>query len=585
MAVIAIGMSSSVALPSLAQDAGPAVTASRQVNRDLAPARNHFGQHILVDPTDHDTVVIVDQDLTTSAGGCPVHVSRDRGRTWTTRRAEPKAPGYGSCTRPTFGPSLDARFAPDGTLFVMAAGSETGSGRGPTDPYMARSSDLGETWEFTIIAKGSDQYEFTKRDGSKVSDVARYNRLRMAVHPSDSSKVYAGIMVSPAELPTSDVPLRSLVAASTDGGRTFGPMVDIFGTIAVEEIFGSDVPSLAVDGDGNVYAVTKERPPAPPPAATPPVAPTPAMPGVTTTTTQQGPRGAGCPPVPPNPPASPPTTQAVPETAPQLGGPGAGDRLLFAKSTDGGRTWEGRSIEETVAVCRFCLTTPEAAVDPTNGNVYVVFEASLDPPPRPRDNREIWFMRSTDGGRNFSDKVRLNDDIDRDRNPNYNQLFPGISVAPNGRVDVAWHDFRTDKLYNPDGRGYSNLAGETCWDVFYTFSTDGGGTWAESNLRISDRSMNKDEGYAVNTKYDVRGPIGIASTDDVTYIAWGDSRAGRPAAPAQDAYFSTVIHDLDLASEPTVKASSVVLGGAIGLVVAGLAVLVAAVVRRRSPTG
>ena len=550
-----------------------------QVNREIVPNRSHYGQQLLVDPRDSKTLVIVDNDLASSAGACPVYVSQDGGRSWATRRTEPKAPGYGSCTRPTFGPSLDAEFGSDGELYVLAAGSETASGRGTTDVYLARSADLGDTWQFTTIVKGTDQIDFTKPDGSKAKDTVRYNRLRLAVHPTDPKRIYAGIMSSPATLPTSDHPLRAHVAVSTDGGRSFGALVDIFKDVPPDEIFGADVPSLAVDREGAIYAFTKERPPAPPTAPSPPPTPTPAdTPTATTTTSIPPASGAGCPPTPARTgPVTPPTTQLPPDTPAVLGKAGAGDRLLFAKSTDGGVSWQGRPIDDEVAVCRFCLTTPEAAVDPDSGSVYVVFEASLSPPPTPRDDRNIYFMASSDGGQTFTTKTQLNDDVDPNRKPNYNQLFPGISIAPNGRIDVAWYDFRTDALFNPDGRGFSNLSGEVCWDAFYTFSTDGGSTWAPDNIRVSDRSMNRDEGISVNPKYDARGPFAVASTDEVAHFAWGDSRAGSPGVPIQDVYFTSVLHELPEADDGgggAIRATSVVLGTGIGLLLGGVIVFV-----------
>ncbi len=579
------------AVPALGQDAGggagPLVTPAVQVTPDFRPGRSHGYQQLLVSPKDENTLLIIESDLTDSKGDCPVHVSLDRGRTWGTRKAQPKPDEYGSCTRPTFGPPIDAAFASDGTLYFIGSGSETASNRGPTDVYVARSSDLGETWSFTTVVQGEKEYEFTKADGTKQKDTGRYNRLGMTVHPSDPNRVYAGLMISAGTPGVENLPLRSLVSVSTDGAKTFGPAVDIFGSVPHDQIFGSDVPSLAVDRDGVIYAFTKERPPAPPSPASPPPPTPPAAPGGIgapdpTPTTQAPVRGAGCPPSPQGPPASPPTTQKPPENPPVPGRVGAGDRLLFAKSTDGGKTWEGRSIEDSVAVCRFCLTTPEAAIDPGTGTVYVAFESSDSPPPTPRDDRNIWFMASSDGGKTFSKRVQLNDDVDPQRKPNYNQLSPGISVAPNGRIDVAWYDFRTDAIYNPDGRGYSNLAGETCWDVFYTFSTDGGRTWVRRNVRVSDRSMNRREGYALNSDYDVRAALGVASTDDAAYVAWPDSRSGQPDVPSDDTYFASVVHAAPEQDEPAVKASSLALGGAIGLLVAGLAALVGSAVVRRS---
>ncbi len=139
-------------------------------------------------------------------------------------------------------------------------------------------------------------------------------------------------------------------------------------------------------------------------------------------------------------------------------------------------------------------------------------------------------MKSTDGGTTWSKRVQLNDDIDPNRRPNYDQFFPGISVAPNGRVDVAWWDFRTDALYNPNGNGNTTRRDQTCFDIYYTSSSDAGATFAK-NSRISDRSMNQNEGYAMNLIADLRGPIGVASTNEEAFVTWNDSRNGTVELP------------------------------------------------------
>ena len=116
-------------------------------------------------------------------------------------------------------------------------------------------------------------------------------------------------------------------------------------------------------------------------------------------------------------------------------------------------------------------------MDPRTGAVYVVFEHSDAGPPTPGEDRNIFFMASADGGETFKKRMRLNDDFDLDRThkPGYNQVFPNLSVAPNGRVDVVWFDFRSDGLFNTDGTGRSDYLNETCWDAYYTYSDDGGG--------------------------------------------------------------------------------------------------------------
>ncbi|MDP1804269.1 MAG: sialidase family protein, partial [Acidimicrobiales bacterium] len=338
------------------------------------------------------------------------------------------------------------------------------------------------------------------------------------------------------------------------------------------DVKGSDQPAMAGDRAGTIYTFTKERPPAS------------TTPGVTQAALPPPPGPANaCRPATANPAVQPWVPAPVPNPAPTAGQPGAGSRMFMSKSTDDGKTWKASTIETSGVLCGPCLTTPEAAIDAKTGDLYVVFEQSDTGPPSPRDDRNIWFMKSTDGGTTWSKRVQLNDDIDPNRKPNYDQFFPGISVAPNGRVDIAWWDFRTDALYNPGGNGNTTRRDQTCFDIFYTSSSDAGTTWAR-NSRISDRSMNQNEGFAMNLSSDLRGPIGVASTNEEAFVTWNDSRNGTVDLPTEDVYFAKVIHD-----EPesggggsAIKGSSVVLGVAIGLVLAGLAVSAVAGNARRT---
>lgn len=523
------------------RDGAVVVAPAAQVTKDLNPLRAHNQPQMLVHPEDPNTLVIVAAEFL--GGTCHVHVSVDGGRTWTMREADPQPAEHKSCVRPTFGPYLDAAFGPDGTLYVLAAGSPAQSNRGPTTPYMARSHDLGKTWEFSTVVDAQENKEWETADGSTETDSDRYSYIRMAVHPTNPDLVYAGFRYGAGMLPTSQVPVRSVVAVSENGGETWSEPKDIFENLPRDEVYGSDVPALAVAADGTIYAFTKERPP-----------------------------------------PLPPDTEA-PTEAPPPGGPGAWERLLMSVSADGGKTWKGSVLDDTTMTCPFCVTTPEAAIDPVGGNIYVVFEFSESPPPNARDDRNIWFKRSTDGGRTFSDRIQLNDDVDTKRGPNYDQIFPGISIAPNGRIDVTWYDFRSDAAFNPNGAGKADLSREEFWDVYYTFSTDEGRSWAP-NVRISDRSMRKMEGYSLNTNYDVRGPMGVAATDSKTHAAWADSRDGSAEQPVEDVYFATAFHQPgELLATSSEADFGFVLGASLGVLVAGLIVVAVALrLRSRQPT-
>src|SRR5438552_11534470 len=114
----------------------------------------------------------------------------------------------------------------------------------------------------------------------------------------------------------------------------------------------------------------------------------------------------------------------------------------------------------------------------TNNNIYML--ASVVPPGR--STTDVMFVRSTDGGLTFSAPRRINDDP---VNPSKWHWFGTLSVAPNGRLDSVWYDTR-------------NAANNTDSQLFYSFSTDGGLTWA-ANVAVSN-PFNPFEGYPNQSK-------------------------------------------------------------------------------------
>jgi hypothetical protein len=125
-----------------------------------------------------------------------------------------------------------------------------------------------------------------------------------------------------------------------------------------------------------------------------------------------------------------------------------------------------------------CFLAIDRSGTATNNNIYML--ASVVP--SGRSTTDVMFVRSTDGGQTFSAPRRINDDA---VNPSKWHWFGTLSVAPNGRIDSVWYDTR-------------NAVNNTDSQLFYSWSTDGGVTWAP-NVAVSD-SFNPFEGYPNQSK-------------------------------------------------------------------------------------
>lgn len=175
---------------------------------------------------------------------------------------------------------------------------------------------------------------------------------------------------------------------------------------------------------------------------------------------------------------------------------------------------------------------------------------------------DIFYRRSVDGGDTWSQPVTLNDD----GRPEdlVGQFHPDIAVAPNGRIDVAWWDFRNDN---------GNFAN----DVYLTSSSDNGATWSP-NVRVTDRSIPRRVGVWYGNA-DIRQAPGLAATDDFTVVAWDDTRSNEGPDEAQDIYTGVVQFNVLAANTP--KAAQYALAAAGGVAVFGFVLLALSGSRRR----
>lgn len=216
-----------------------------------------------------------------------------------------------------------------------------------------------------------------------------------------------------------------------------------------------------------------------------------------------------------------------------------GDDIFFTKSMDHGATWLHPNIivNDSVSCMNrypsFCLSGPDT--------VYAVWHDNRLPP-----TYHIFFSRSTDGGVGW---LESNSKVDPDTN--YYNGSPKIDVGKSDMLYCAWvkgigsegyinfskssdngvnwlfpvtvsdsfgqslglPSFALDSLENlyvvwEDWRQDSS-------DIFFTFSTDSGGTWYSPNVKVNDDTTQRPQRY---TDILVRGADNI-------YVVWTDSRA------------------------------------------------------------
>ena len=223
--------------------------------------------------------------------------------------------------------------------------------------------------------------------------------------------------------------------------------------------------------------------------------------------------------------------------------------VRVAKSTNGGATWTQRDaapvrgyIDENGQIAGSTSTWPRITSDLRTGALYMVYMQG--PPVNARSDHFIHpdvdtlFVKSTDGGTTWTFPIRVNDDPLGSGAPATGpaQRHPDLSVAPNGRIDVVFQDRRhgfRSPTHSHLGNGEARMG-----DTYYAYSTDAGNSFSK-NRRISDKTQNLDVGYDhYGQIYWSWGPALANLGNDEILFAWQDSREGNYDNENDDIYLS-----------------------------------------------
>lgn len=258
-------------------------------------------------------------------------------------------------------------------------------------------------------------------------------------------------------------------ARSDDGGRTWRPPVRVSGAARQRAV----APSSAVGPKGELYVAYLDL-------------------GQDTLDYEGAHQGRGGPPYP---------------------GPW---QLVVARSRDRGATWEESTVERRLKPSeRFVAFTPPfptLAVDRDSGKIYAGFHDQR------HGDADVFLWSLASDADAWEGPTRVNDTPIRDKT---SQQLPKLSVAPDGRLDVAYYDRRGDR---------ANVLNE----VSLQSSFDEGESFTK-RMRLSDRSFSSRIGYGSERGMpDLGSRLGLVSTDDRAMAVWSDTRAGTPASNKQD---------------------------------------------------
>ena len=194
--------------------------------------------------------------------------------------------------------------------------------------------------------------------------------------------------------------------------------------------------------------------------------------------------------------------------------------LGFAKSLDGGQSWENSyriinnirgirqsGVPQNMRVAGFPAMAVDISGGSKDGNIYVVWTNVGVPGQNSGSDRDVYLIKSEDGGDNWSEPIRVNQDLINQGKAHY---MPWIAVDPsNGTVSVIWYDNRNTN---------SNQA-----EAWVATSNDAAETWED--FKVSDVAFTPTPIPGMANGY-FGDYLGITAVDGNVYPCWTDNRSG-----------------------------------------------------------
>ncbi len=537
----------------------PALTRPVQATKaDMDPGRLYSSPAFAIDPADPHRIVAGFADLRTRR--CGIVRSVDGARTWTRPDGSPQTAAYPFCSQSQGGViQAPVAFGGKGRLYMALGGWGSEEAARAGGAIMVASTDnLGDTWNTTVVRTARGKVNENQENLRPAQSIAVERK-----NGSDDVVYVTFALTRPGLTAPNGAPATPMVAVSHDGGKTFAEAMDLSA-----KFFDNQAVR-----DQAFSAVTTTVP----------------APGATTTTVAPTPAGSKA---------------ATPNQAANFGSAGSRNGMIartdgkgnvyvtwptgtanlansppgglaLSKSTDGGKTWAtslALPFSYENATGGPAGAYPQMVVSPTTGALHIAF--NRNPTPELAGASDVYVRSSYDGGKTWTEPKNIGDD---DPKVYAGQYFPNLSIAPNGRIDVAWWDTR-------------DTPGQRFNDVYYAYSTDDGKTWSK-NQRISDQSVDRRLGiWGLN--YDIASQPGVTSTNEYAVFGWDDTRNSDKTVK-DNAYLGGGLQDIYIAAAQfqalgggTSSTAKVVLAGVVGLLAVGFVlILAAALTRRRRPAG